>query len=118
MGSSRPRIISLPAPVFPDDAPDVTAEPHQVDVEHWFRGTTRYVTLTSIPGTGFPLTNKYTLVTATLQPHGPENRSLRETLGINVRGNVIVLRHSITPPYSITNVHPSEKRLIDLVVLR
>ncbi|KAI0745601.1 hypothetical protein C8Q76DRAFT_789969 [Earliella scabrosa] len=38
-------------------------------------------------------------------------------LGINVRGNVIVLRHSVTRPYSITNIHPSEKRLIDLVVL-
>ena len=118
VGSTRPRVVLLPAPSFPDDDDSVRAQPEDVDVAHWFAGSTRYITISSIPGTGFLLTNKYTVISNALQPSGPPNRSLRDTLGIHVRGNVIVLRHAVSRPDTVTNIHPAEKRFVDLIILR
>ena len=89
-----------------------------MDISHWFPFGARYIRVSTIPATGFHLINDYTIVTSTFQHERPSNRSLSETLGISLKGNLVVMRHSSPRPMSVVSVHPAERRLIDVVIHR
>ncbi len=114
-GSARPRMLLLPARLEPDvSAPWMS----DFDLTPWFPGGTRQVNLTVIPATNFALRNAYTIVTAAIHTSPSINSSLQETLGIYLRGNLLVFRHSARRPLSVVSVHNAERRLIDLVLYR
>lgn len=118
VGDIRPHIVYVTAPIVHDDEPDTYCWAEDFDLSQWFPSGTRLVRISAIPATTFLLHNDYTLVTNIFQPSGPHNRCLFETLGINIRGNLLVFRHSQAEPQRITHINYAEKRLIDLVVFR
>ena len=117
-GDVKSRTVALSCPEPGDDDQHSAPWATDVDVSHWFPHGTRHVRLSSIPATGFQLTNDYTVISSTFQRNAPNNQALLEVLGIHVRGNVLVLRHSSAHPMVVVNIHPAERRLIDLVVQR
>ena len=118
VGDARPHIVFLPIRIPSDDDPHSASWAEDAEVSQWFPIGVRYVRVSSIPATGFQLTNDYTIITSTFHRNGPQNRCINEVLGIALRGNVLVMRHSCSRPMTIVNVHPSERRLIDLVITR
>lgn len=114
-GSTQPRIILLPARTG-----DLSTPPWVSDFNliHWFPGGNRQVHIRAVPATDFALRNAYTIVTGAPCPHLSMNRSLHDNLGLNVRGNLLVFRHSARRRLSVVNVHNAERRLIELVLHR
>lgn len=88
------------------------------DLTHWFPAGTRHVHVSVIPATNFALRNAYTIVTCAIHSHPSINNCLQQTLGLYVRGNILVFRHSARRQLSVINVHNAERRLIDLVLHR
>ena len=118
VGSYKARAVLLPVHVEPGAHPDESVWAEDVNVARWFPHGARYIRITTVPATNFPLVNDYTLVTSAIPLYAPANRSISQTLGVELKGNVVVLRHSAPRPMRITNIHPAERRLIDLVIYR
>ncbi|KAI0722572.1 hypothetical protein C8Q76DRAFT_793610 [Earliella scabrosa] len=118
VGDHKAHLLVLPIHIPNDDDPQSASWAEDPDVSHWFPVGVRYVRVSTIPATGFHLTNDYTILTSTFHRNGPCNRCIDDVLGLSIRGNILVMRHSSSRPMSIVNIHPAERRLIDLVILR
>ncbi|KAI0723575.1 hypothetical protein C8Q76DRAFT_794499 [Earliella scabrosa] len=112
----RPRLIRLPVHVHEDP----TFRPWCEDVQlgRWFPFGPRYRRVDIIAGTAFSLVNDYTIVTTQFESGCPSNGTIRDEMGLFVRGNVVVLRHSARQHLRVCSVSRAEMRLIDLVVQR
>lgn len=88
-----------------------------IDASHWFPHGFQQTLISTYPtDPDFILPNRYTILTTPYPGLSPSNRTILDTWHTPVRGNVIVLRHSARDALRITNVLPSERALIDLVV--
>ncbi len=114
--SGRPRPIRLACFSDPDDAPRSTGLVDDVRVSAWFPGGTIYTRIHDVPGTTLTLQNDYTIITCPPNRRSPRNQAIDACLGTQTKGNIIVLRHHHRYHMSVTNVHSSERRLIDHVV--
>ena len=92
VGCTRPHIVFLP--IRPNGAghPDTYAWAEDVDVARWFPEGARHLRIATIPSTAFPLINDYTIITSAVQYGRAPNGALRDTLGVHLNGNLIVLR--------------------------
>ncbi|KAI0715419.1 hypothetical protein C8Q76DRAFT_796178 [Earliella scabrosa] len=118
VGDTKPRIVYIATKVDRDDDPDAYGWAEDYEIDHWFPSGKRFVRMASIPATRFTLDNEYTMVSSLMQVYGPLNQCLHALLGLNVHGNLLVIRHSALKPETVINIHPAEKRLVDLVVFR
>ncbi len=112
----RARPIRLPCASNPDDDPRSTGLVDDVRVSPWFPHGTIYNHIHDVPGTLLTLTNDYTVITSRRHYRSPTNQVILASLDAQTTGNVIVLRHHNRYRMSVTNVHSSERRMIDYVV--
>ncbi len=114
--SSRARPIRLPCFSDPDDDARSTGLIDDVRVSSWFPHGSIHTRIHDVPGTTLTLQNDYTIVTCRPNRLAPRNQAVDASLDTQATGNVIVLRHHHRYRMSVTNVHSSERRLIDHVV--
>ncbi len=112
----RARPIRLPCANDPHDDPRSTGLIDDVRVSPWFPHGTVYNRVHDVPGTLLTLTNDYTIITSRRHLRSPTNQVIHASLDAQTTGNVIVLRHHHRYRMSVTNIHSSERRMIDYVV--
>ncbi|TFK81334.1 hypothetical protein K466DRAFT_604588 [Polyporus arcularius HHB13444] len=116
VATRRSRPVRLPCFNDPNNDPRATGLVDDVRVSPWFPNGTVYHCVHNVPGTSLTLANDYTIVLSRRPQCAPPNEAVGTCLGVNLRGNLIVLRHHHRYHMSVTNVHSSERRLIDYVV--
>ena len=112
----RARLIRLPVHVHDDDSAGPSCE--DVQFGRWFPFDVRLRRVDTIAGSTFCLINDYTIVTSLSESSCPLNGTLRDQMGLFVRGNVVVLRHCSRNQLRVCRVSRAEMRFIDLVVQR
>ncbi|KAI0698748.1 hypothetical protein C8Q76DRAFT_802826 [Earliella scabrosa] len=106
-------------PVGADDEERESARwPEDINLRHWFPFGTQFHRICTVPGSAFRLANDYTIVTSNVPEACPRNLALRVLWGLDVRGNVLILRHATRGAMRVTSVHSAERRFIDLLVSR
>ncbi|RDX51350.1 hypothetical protein OH76DRAFT_1347352, partial [Lentinus brumalis] len=116
VATSGPRSIPLPVLFNPDDDIGASGLVEDVRVQHWFPHGTVYTRIHVVPGTTLTLTNDYTIVTSRHPERAPHNQSIDSRLSAVTRGNVLVLRHARQYSSLVTNIHSSERNLVEFVV--
>ncbi|TFK78208.1 hypothetical protein K466DRAFT_507643, partial [Polyporus arcularius HHB13444] len=114
--SLRARAIRLPVFVAHDDDRWATGWTGDVHLTPWFPHGTSFARACTFPGTSSELGNDYTIVTAPQTPRAPKNQAIEACMHINFRGNVLVLRHAKHHPMTVTNLHSSERTLVQHIV--
>lgn len=118
VAGGRRRLIRLRADSPFTDEPDSDVWADDVDTTHWFpRSGVQRARLSTLPAdVQFRLPNHYSILTADAPGATPTNRNILNEWELPVRGNVIVLRHAYRNMMQVTNIHPAERRLVDLLV--
>ncbi len=116
VSAARARPIRLPVLNDPGDDPHATGLVDDVRLDTWFPNGALYTHIHDVPGTSLTLSNDYTIVTARQPTRAPHNKAADVCFNAHVKGNLVVLRHHQRYRMSLTNVHSSERRLIDYVV--
>ena len=114
--SHLPRSIRLPVTYNVDDDPRATRLVDDVRVKYWFPEGSSYTRVHNVPGSSMSLANDYTIITSAAPRKVPQNKSLATNLGCKWRGNILVLRHHQRYLMSVTNIHSSERKLVDFVL--
>ncbi|KAI0708383.1 hypothetical protein C8Q76DRAFT_626864 [Earliella scabrosa] len=112
----RARLIRLPI----RNRIDHTVRPWCEDIEigHWFPFGARLRRVDTIAGSTFSLVNDYTIFTSTFESGCPLNGTIRDQMGLFLRGNVLVVRHCSREQLCVCRVSRPEMRFVDLVVQR
>ncbi|KAI0706479.1 hypothetical protein C8Q76DRAFT_800906 [Earliella scabrosa] len=118
VGNLRPLTLLLCMKTQDDDYPDACGWVEDFDLSRWFPFGCKAIRVWTVPSTGFTLSNDFTLVTTKFPASCPLNRSLQCSLGIQLRGNIIVFRHSSRSPMQVTNISYSDRQLIKLIIQR
>lgn len=113
-----PRLVKLPVRVDYNNPVDASGWVDDVDTSHWFPHGVQYTKVDSLPGCTKSLRNAYTIVTSSQQDLGPHNRCVFANLGIDIRGNVVVIRHSSQNAVRATNLHSAERQFLDVLLER
>ncbi|KAI0706599.1 hypothetical protein C8Q76DRAFT_629737, partial [Earliella scabrosa] len=115
----RPRLIRLPLneEIIGHTDPALPW-PEDVDVRHWFPHGARYTRITCVPGSDFALYNDYTVITSASPRRSPVNSTVYHLLGLYLRGNVVVVKHSARRLLRVCNIHHAETRFVDLLIQR
>ena len=116
MSGGQPRAVLLPVADRSDD-PARPVWPEDLDIREWFPFGTDRIRLSSFPhNRNHQLRNHYTVFTSKVSPYSASNQCLNPRWGLDVDGNVLVVRHARRNLVRVTNIHSLEHQLIDYLV--
>lgn len=111
-------MIQLIVRTVADDVAEASGWVSDVDITRWFQHGGTYTTVRTLPGTRYTLKNRYTIITSKDERSAPLNQCVRAKFGVDLRGNVLVIRHRSRVPEMAMNVHPSERQFLDFMMER
>ena len=118
VSGGRPRTVLLPVVIRIDD-PTVPVWPDDLDLREWFPfGFTRDRLSYFPTNPQHSLQNHYSIFTGSQPDRLAPNDCLNTRWGLDVPGNVVVVRHARTNMLRITNIHAVEHQLINYLVVR
>ena len=107
-------------PVFNHiDDPDVAVWPEDLDMREWFPFGSERNRLSYFPlNPQHSLQNHYSVFTGCRPDQLALNDCLNSRWGLNVSGNVVVVRHARNNLMRVTNIHPVEHQLLHFLMVR
>ena len=101
------------------DDPTVPIWPDDLDLRQWFPFGTDRFRLSSFPVDPMhSLRNHYTAFTSMDPERSAPNQCLSARWGVDVTGNVLVVRHGRGNLMRVTNIQSVEHQLIDFLIVR
>ena len=118
VSGGRSRTVLLPITSRIDD-PSVATWPEDLDLREWFPFGCERDRLSYIPGNPkHSLTNHYSVFTGSQPERLAPNDCLNSRWGLDVFGNVVVVRHAHINMMRVTNIQSVEHQLIDFLIVR
>ena len=118
VSGGRPRIVLLPVVSQVDD-PFAPVWPEDLDLRQWFPFGSQRDRLSYFPlHPHHRLQNHYSIFTGTHPDRLAPNDCLNGRWGLDISGNVVVVRHARTDLMRVTNVHAAEHQLLNFIVTR
>ena len=118
VSGGRPRIVLLPVISQVND-PSAPIWPEDLDLRQWFPFGSQRDRLSYFPlHPHHRLQNHYSIFTGTHPDRLAPNDCLNNRWGLDVSGNVVVVRHARADLMRVTNVHAAEHQLLNFIVTR
>lgn len=118
VSGGRPRSVLLPVVSQIDDAV-AAVWPEDLDLREWFPFGAERDRLSYFPlNPHHKLQNHYSIFTGTRPDRLAPNDCLNSRWGLDVSGNVVVIRHARTNLMRVTNIHAVEHQLLNFIVSR
>ena len=118
VSGGRPRSVLLPV-ISQIDDPSAPVWPEDLDLREWFpfgfeRDRQSYFPLSP----KHSLQNHYSIFTGTNPDRLAPNDCLNSRWGLELYGNVIVVRHARANMMRVTNIHAVEHQMLHYIVVR
>ena len=118
VSGGRPRAVLLPVVSRMDD-PTVPVWPEDLDLREWFPFGFERDRLSYFPlNPQHSLLNHYSMFTGASPHRLAPNDCLNPRWGLDVSGNVVVVRHARANLMRVTNIHAVEHQLVNFLVAR
>ncbi|KAJ3005191.1 hypothetical protein NUW54_g1070 [Trametes sanguinea] len=122
-GSSRPRLVLVPACDDWDPACGAEASTLDLDVSNWFEGQHQVITpINTFPGTECRLTNGYDIISLHTDNHtstdAPINAAIISSFAMRWPGNLLVVKQAQSDRSRVISITASEVPLANAMVHR